>query len=325
MKIFTQEIKNLPWQEKPEKDMSPVWRYTNNPIIKRYPHENVARIFNSGVLPYNNEFIGIFRADTLTGVPYLYLGYSKNGIDWTYEKLPIQVQDEKGKIISYIYMYDPRLIKIENDYFIVFCTDNHGATIGIITTKDFKTFIKKEDPFLPFNRNGVLFPRRINGDFVMMSRPSDSGHTPFGDIFISKSPDLVYWGKHRYLMSKNNFWWENVKIGGGCNPIETDVGWLVFYHGVTGTCNGFVYSMGGVILDKDNPEKVLYRCKNFLLTPSTDYEERGFVPNVIFPCSALCDSKTGNIAIYYGAADSYIGLAFTKCDLIIDYIIKNSD
>lgn len=99
-----------------------------------------------------------------------------------------------------------------------------------------KSFTRIENPFLPFNRNAVLFPRKINDKFMMLSRPSDSGHTPFGDIFISESPDMEYWGKHRHVMGKGSEWWQNVKIGGGAAPIETSEGWLLFYHGVTGTC-----------------------------------------------------------------------------------------
>ena len=135
---------------------------------------------------------------------------------------------------------------------------------------------------------------------------------------------MVYWGKHRHVMGRSAEWWESVKIGGGAAPIETSEGWLLFYHGVTGTCNGLVYSIGGAILDIDNPSKVLYRCENFLLTPEEWYEERGFVPNVCFPCATIHDSGSGKIALYYGCADSYVGLAFTKLDEIVDYIKKNS-
>ena len=131
---------------------------------------------------------------------------------------------------------------------------------------------------------------------------------------------MEFWGRHRHVMSKGSNWWESVKIGGGAAPIETSEGWLLFYHGVTGTCNGFVYSIGGAILDKDEPSKVLYRCGNFLLTPEKWYEERGFVPNVCFPCATLQDADTGRIALYYGCADSYVGLAFTTVDEVVDYI-----
>ena len=191
-------------------------------------------------------------------------------------------------------------------------------------TQDFKTFTRIENPFLPFNRNAVLFPRKIDGKFKLLSRPSDSGHTPFGDIFISESKDLEYWGKHRHVMGRGSEWWESVKIGGGAAPIETSEGWLLFYHGVSGTCNGLVYSIGGAILDIDEPSIVKYRCETFLLTPEEWYEERGFVPNVTFPCATIHDAETGRIAVYYGAADSYVGLAFTTVDEVVDYIKDHS-
>ena len=155
-----------------------------------------------------------------------------------------------------VYAYDPRLVKVEDTYYIIWCQDFYGAAIGMAETQDFKTFTRIENPFLPFSRNAVLFPRKINGNFCLLSRPSDSGHTPFGDIFLSESPDLVYWGKHRHVMGKGNEWWESLKIGGGAAPIETSEGWLLFYHGVSGTCNGYVYSIGGAILDIDNPSIV---------------------------------------------------------------------
>ena len=221
-----------------------------------------------------------------------------------------------------IYAYDPRLVKVEDTYYIMWCQDAFGPTIGIAKTTDFKTFTRLENPFLPYNRNAVLFPRRINGNFVMLSRPCDNGHTAFGDIFLTESKDMVYWGRHRHVMGRCENWWENLKIGGGAAPIETDKGWLIFYHGVVNTCNGYVYSIGAAILDINEPSKVLHRCSNYILTPEEWYEERGFVPNVCFPCAALTDADTGRIALYYGCADSYVGVAFTTVQEIYDYILK---
>jgi beta-1,4-mannooligosaccharide/beta-1,4-mannosyl-N-acetylglucosamine phosphorylase len=318
-------LPNMPWQERPEElKNSPVWRYNENPIIGRNPLKNVARIFNSAVVPYEGEFIGVFRGEQLNGISYIYLGYSKDGINWTFDENKIHFVDENGNDFMPKYAYDPRLVKVEDTYYIIWCTDFYGAAIGMAKTTDFKTFIRIENPFMPFNRNAVLFPRKLNGNFVMLSRPSDNGHTPFGDIFLSESPDLTYWGKHKHVMGKGSEWWQSLKIGGGAAPIETSEGWLLFYHGVSGTCNGFVYSIGGAILDIDNPSIVKYRCENFLLTPEEWYEERGFVGNVVFPCATLQDTDTGRIAIYYGAADSYVGLAFTEIGDIVDYIKDNS-
>ena len=173
---------------------------------------------------------------------------------------------------------------------------------------------------MPFNRNGVLFPRKIGGMYMMMSRPSDNGHTPFGDIYVSQSPDLEFWGRHRYMMGTikgNDSAWQSTKVGPGPAPIETDEGWLLIYHGVITTCNGFVYRMGAALLDLDEPWRVKYRSKDYLLAPWELYECVGDVPNVVFPCAALTDSATGRIAIYYGCADTVTGIAFTTVDELI--------
>lgn len=320
VKLYCDALPNIPWQDKPAGCAGPLWRYTENPIIRRNPIPGVARIFNSAVMPYEGAYIGVFRGEQTNGIPFIYLGRSNDAIHWDIEPEKIQFVNEAGEPFMPLYAYDPRLVKVEDTYYIIWCQDAYGAAIGMAKTTDFKTFTRVENPFLPFNRNAVLFPRKIDGKFKLLSRPSDSGHTPFGDIYISESPDMKYWGCHRHVMGKGSNWWENVKIGGGAAPIETSEGWLLFYHGVTGTCNGFVYSIGGAILDRDEPSKVLYRCGTYLLTPETEYEERGFVPNVCFPCATLQDAETGRIAIYYGCADSYVGLAFTTVDEVVNYI-----
>mgnify|MGYP000786648559 FL=1 len=157
----------------------------------------------------------------------------------------------------------------------------------------------------------------------MFSRPSDSGHTPFGDMYISQSPDMKYWGEHRHVMGPLKGW-ESKKIGAGPIPIETDEGWLCFYHGVLESCNGFVYSFSACILDKEQPWKVKYRCGEYLINPREIYECVGDVQNVTFPCATLCDAETGRIAIYYGCADTCVGLAYTTVDAVVDYVKSHS-
>ena len=326
VKIYGDAVKNMPWQEKPEGFEGDVWRHNNNPIIDWNPTKKSARIFNSAVLPYEDGFIGVFRADHKNGRPQLHLGRSTDALNWDIEDEEIHWVDEQGNDYQPSYAYDPRLVKIDDTYYIVWCCDFGGAALGLGMTKDFKTFVRLENPFIPFNRNGVLFPRKVNDKFLLLSRPSDSGHTPFGDIFLSESPDLVHWGRHRRVMTKGGQgWWQGTKIGSGATPIETSEGWLMFYHGVSGTCNGFVYSMGAAILDKDNPSKVLYRTRDYLLTPEKEYEITGFVPNVAFPCATLQDPETGRIAIYYGAADTYVAVAYAQVDELVKYIKENSE
>ena len=125
----------------------------------------------------------------------------------------------------------------------------------------------------------------------MLSRPSDDGHTPFGEIYYSESPDLVHWGRHRHVMAPVPLTWQSTKVGAGPTPIETDAGWLVLYHGVLTSCNGFVYSMGAALLDLDEPWRVLARGRDYLLSPQVLYEQVGDVPNVVFPGAALADHE----------------------------------
>ncbi len=324
--IIGPAVPNVPWQDRPEGCTDVVWRYNGNPVLGWNPIPRAARIFNSAVLAENGEFIGVFRADQKNGRATLFSGSSKDGLAWNIGPDPIQWVDEHGKPNPTSYAYDPRLVRIDDTFYIVWCDDMRGASIGLGRTSDFKVFTRMPNPLMPFNRNGVLFPRRVNGKYLLLSRPSDSGHTPFGDIFLSESPDLIHWGKHRFLMGKGGQgWWQGVKIGAGPIPIETTEGWLLFYHGVSTTCNGFVYSFGAVILDIDDPGKVKYRTRDYLLTPEKQYETTGFVQNVVFPCANVCDADTGKIAIYYGAADTCTALAFAQIDELIEHIKANSE
>ena len=310
-KILNSAIKNIPWQDKPADCTDPVWRYTENPIIDRTFVKNANSIFNSAVVPYKGGFAGVFRMDDRTREQYLVTGESADGIHW-------HLNNEK------IFPgYDPRLCEIDGKYYLSWVVPTErGTSIGIAVTEDFKTWDRKENAVLPVSRNGVLFPRKINGNYHLFSRPCDKGHTPYGDIFVSQSPDLTFWGKHRFVISPVNNW-EMTKVGAGPTPIETDEGWLCFYHGVITSCNGFTYSMGAMIVDRDEPWKVLHRADSYLLSPQTDYEFVGDVPNVVFPCAALADSETGRIAVYYGGADTVVALAFTTIDEVVNYIKEN--
>lgn len=316
-------LPNIPWEDRPEGCQDPMWRYSQNPIIPRNAIKRSNSVFNSAVVPFGDGFAGVFRCDDKRREMWLHAGFSKDGINWTIDEEPISFQCEDEEIGQFEYGYDPRVCFIEDRYYVTWCNGYHGPTIGIAYTFDFKTFHQLENAFLPYNRNGVMFPRKINGKFAMLSRPSDTGHTSFGDIFYSETPDLVHWGKHRHVMAPRG-WWQSTKIGAGPIPIETEEGWLVFYHGVLTSCNGYVYSFGAALLDLDEPWKVKYRTEPYLLSPQELYECVGDVPNVVFPCAALHDKDTGKIAVYYGCADTVTGVAFTQVDELIAFIKNNS-
>jgi beta-1,4-mannooligosaccharide/beta-1,4-mannosyl-N-acetylglucosamine phosphorylase len=312
----------IPWEDQPADSDKLIWRFSRNPIIPRDAIPTSNSIFNSAAVPFQNRFAGVFRIDNRKREMNLYRGFSNDGLAWQIDYDPITWSFPSPELSRFSHRYDPRVTWIEDRYYITWCNGYHGPTIGIGWTEDFSSFHFLENALLPFNRNGVLFPRKIKNRYVMLSRPSDNGHTPFGDIFLSQSPDMIHWGEHRFVMGTKGGW-ESTKIGAGPTPIETEQGWLLFYHGVLTSCNGFVYSFGAALLDLDEPWKVIARGEPYLLSPQKIYECVGDVPNVVFPCSALHEPETGRIAIYYGAADTVTALAFTTEQNILTFLKNN--
>jgi beta-1,4-mannooligosaccharide/beta-1,4-mannosyl-N-acetylglucosamine phosphorylase len=316
-------LPNIPWESRPISTSHILWRSSENPIIPWNVIPNSNSIFNSAVVPFNGQFAGVFRIDDTSRHMDVHAGRSVDGIHWDIDPHPISFVPSDPELARSEYKYDPRVCWLEDRYYITWCNGDHGPTIGIGYTDDFQTFHHLCNAFLPFNRNGVLFPRKIDGRYAMLNRPSDNGHTPFGDIYYSESPDMIFWGRHRHVMSAGGGW-ESTKIGAGPIPIETSEGWLLIYHGVLTSCNGFVYSFGAALLDLDQPWKVIHRARPYLMAPKMPYEISGDVPNVVFPCAALVDAPTNRIAVYYGGADTVVCLAYTYLDELLDWIKTNS-
>ena len=314
----------MPWQDRPAGCNEVIWRHDANPIIDRYSIPSSNSIFNSAVVRFGDGFAGVFRCDNRRVQMNIFAGFSKDGIHWDINHDPIEFECGNTDDIESTYKYDPRVTWIEDRYWITWCNGYKGQpTIGIGYTFDFQTFYQCENAFLPFNRNGVLFPEKINGLYAMLSRPSDSGHTPFGDIYVSYSPDMKFWGQHRLIMRPTPFEdsaWQCLKIGAGPIPIKTEEGWLVFYHGVIRTCNGYRYSMGAALLDLEQPDKVLHRSMEYLLAPATLYELTGDVPGVVFPCAAL--TAGDRCTIYYGAADTHVAMAHCHISELLEWLKK---
>jgi beta-1,4-mannooligosaccharide/beta-1,4-mannosyl-N-acetylglucosamine phosphorylase len=320
LKIYGQQpVANLPWEERPAGSTGPLWRFSRNPVVPRDLLPSSNSIFNSAVVPFHGGFAGVFRCDDWARRMELHAGFSEDGLNWQLGPDRIEFVCDDPEIGRFVYGYDPRVVKIDERYYVTWCNWYHGPTIGVGWTEDFQTFHQQENAYLPFNRNGVLFPRKLNGRFAMLSRPSDDGHTPFGDIFYSESPDLVFWGKHRHVMSPVANSWQSTKVGGGPVPIETSEGWLLIYHGVLTSCNGYVYSAGVALLDLEEPWKVIARSAPYVLSPQAAYERVGDVPNVGFPCAVLSDEPTGRLAVYYGAADTVTALAFGHVGDLVDF------
>ena len=295
-KIIGKALPNMPWQDKPAGYEKPVWRYDQNPIIPRDLIPTSNSIFNSAVVPFEGAYAGVFRCDSRALEMDIFAGFSEDGINWKINHDPIVFEPAPGcdpVVTEKVYRYDPRVCLIEDKYVITWCNGYHGPTIGVGYTYDFKTFYQCENAYLPYNRNGVMFPRKM------------------------------YWGKHRFVFGTGtSAGWDSKKVGPGPTPIETDEGWLMIYHGVLNSCNGFVYRFGVALLDIDKPWIVKERGWFYVFGPEKDYELSGDVPNVCFPCATLTDADTGRIAIYYGAADTVTGLAFTTVDELLTYMRK---
>lgn len=309
----------IPWEDRPAGHSRPIWRYSQNPVIPRDLLPTSNSIFNSAVVPFDGGFAGVFRCDDWTRKMQLHRGFSRDGVAWELDSEPIRFECDDPELATFVYGYDPRVVWMEDRFYVTWCNWYHGPTVGIAWTEDFETFHQLENAFLPYNRNGVLFPRKIGGRFAMLSRPSDDGHTPFGDVFYSESPDLRFWGRHRHVFGTVTNSWQATKVGPGPVPLETPEGWLALYHGVLTSCNGFVYSIGVALLDLDEPWKVTARAAPHVLAPETSYECVGDVPNVVFPCALLHDAETGRLAIYYGAADTVTCLAFAYSDELVQF------
>jgi beta-1,4-mannooligosaccharide/beta-1,4-mannosyl-N-acetylglucosamine phosphorylase len=297
-------------------------RYAGNPIITARAIPRANSIHNSAIVRFGKGYAGIFRVDEQDMNFVLHVGHSDDGIHWRIDPAPVRMRSDDPDIKVADHSYDPRITKLADTYYITWCNAaEHGPCIGLAATKDFKTFRQMENPLPTANRNCVIFPRKITGKYAILHRPSDRAHTPFGDIFYATSPDLIHWGCHRFVFGPIGGW-QSTKVGPGPVPIETKDGWLLIYHGVWTSCNGYLYYAGGALLDLDKPWKVLYRTKDYLLAPTELYERVGDVPNVIFPSSAIVEGD--RIRLYYGCADTCISMAEAKLSDVIRFVKTHS-
>lgn len=323
-------LPDMPWEERPAGSNEVLWRYSANPVIHRNALSTSNSIFNSAVVPFSRgkyRFAGVFRVDDTNRRMRIHPGFSVDGLHWDIDEEDCRFEGADPEVAHWVYGYDPRVTRLGDRYYVTWCNGYFGPTIGVAWTDDFRVFHQLENAFLPYNRNGVLFPRKINGRYAMLSRPSDTGHTGFGDIFYSESPDMEFWGRHRHVMSPAPFElsaWQCMKVGAGPVPIETSEGWLLLFHGVLHSCNGYVYAFGSALLDLEQPWKMKARSGPYLISPREIYELTGDVPNVTFPCATLHDSATGRLAVYYGCADTVTSLAFGYIPEIVEWTKQHS-
>ncbi len=214
---------------------------------------------------------------------------------------------------------DPRISKIDDIYWVTYvAVSRSGAATALMSSTDLVTFQRHGIIFPSENKDVVLFPERIAGDYVALHRPNPRSHFHPPQIWIARSPDLVHWGRHAPILSGVRSW-EGDRVGGGTPPILIDEGWLILYHGsATSPVTGEVgrYAAGVILLDRDDPSRVIARSSEPIMMPTTDYELNGFVPNVVFP-TALLDFGE-NLQVFYGAADTCVATALFSKRSVLD-------
>lgn len=217
---------------------------------------------------------------------------------------------------------DPRITLIDETYYITYVGVSREMSIctGLLSTTDFKRFRRHGIIFDADTKDVVLFPAMIHGKYQALIRPTASLNVRKPAILAAASPDLLHWGEYQFVMGCRSGLWDQDKIGPGVPPIHTPHGWLHIYHGVQRFPDNPIgtYQAGVFLTAPHDPSVVIARPEPPFFVPETDYEQQGYINNVVFPTGAVQDSKNNNqLLVYYGAADSRIGvIVFSLSDII---------
>lgn len=287
-------------------------RHPRSPILRasEWPYR-VHSAFNPGaVVLADGSTLLLCRVEDHTGLSHLSAARSTNGVDsWVIDAAPTLERDP-GKHPEELWgLEDPRITRLPelDRHAVTYAAFGKGGPgVALAMTSDFRSFERYGLVMPPDDRDAALLPRRIDGQFAMLHRPADDEGA---DIWISYSSDLRSWGTHRpVLRARRGGWWDAAEVGLGPPLIETAKGWLMLYHGVRRTASGTLCRLGAALLDLAVPERCIARGASWIFGPEELYEIEGDVPYVVSPCGVTCpDGDTLNL--YYGAADSCIGLA----------------
>ena len=302
-------------------------RSENNPIItyKDLPYR-ANSVFNAGVTEFENETLLLLRVEDDRGQSHLTVARSKDGIsNWCIEDKPSIAPDPSNFPEDKWGVEDPRISYLEEigKYAIAFVSySENGPLVSLALTKDFKSFERKGAVLPPNDKDAALFPKKINGEWVMLHRPYPGDVADGAHVHISYSSDLVNWDRRKVILrAREGGWWDARKIGLNTQPLPTEHGWLISYHGVRQACAGCIYRLVLALLDTDNPEIVTHRSDEWMFGPKESYELQGDVGNVVFPCGWL--KKDNELRLYYGAADTSIALATAKFDEVLEQLLLN--
>jgi predicted GH43/DUF377 family glycosyl hydrolase len=263
-------------------------------IVKTWPKHT------PGLNTSDSRLVVVGRDTFLTSISHFRRARSRDGLHFEVDSQPAYSSQHALEAFG---VEDPRITKIEDTFWINYtAVSSAGITTALASSKDLVSFERHGIIFSPPNRDVTLFPEKIGGRYLTLHRPmpEDIGRPA---IWLASSPDLLAWGEHRLLASARPGMWDDLKIGGGAVPFRVTVGgrsaWLAVYHGVT--ASPLTYSLGALLLDGEDPSRVLGRSKEPILFPEAPYELKGFFANVIFTCGLCVEGD--RVRIYYGASD----------------------
>ena len=303
-------------------------RHRRNPILTAadWPYP-VHTVFNpaAALLPDGTTLL-LCRVEDSRGHSHLCAARSANGVDgWQIDPQPTMPADPENYPEELWGIEDPRITYVPelSQYAIVYTAyTRDGPGVALALTRDFQKFERYGLIMPPEDKDAALLPHRIGGNWALIHRPVSA---PRAHMWISYSPDLRHWGSHKLILeARRGAWWDANKIGLSPPPLETPQGWLVIYHGVRMTAAGCIYRLGLALFDSDQPEHLLKRGDEWVFGPEEPYEQRGDVGNVVFPCGYTIAEDGDTIRIYYGAADTSIGLATGSIKAMLAWLDEHS-
>lgn len=303
-------------------------RHPSNPILTpaNWPYP-VNSVFNPGAILFEGTTLLLCRVEDRRGHSHLCVARSANGVDnWQIDPQPTLLADPQKYPEEMWGIEDPRITYIPElgKYVIAYTAYTRGGPgVSLALTEDFRHFERLGMVMPPEDKDAALFPRRIGGYWALIHRPVG----PLGaHMWISYSPDLQHWGRHRLMLeARRGAWWDAYKIGLSAPPIETPKGWLVIYHGVRHTAAGALYRLGLALFDLENPERCLKRSREWIFGAEQNYERHGDVNNVVFPCGYTLAPDGDTLNLYYGAADTSIALASGSVHELLAWLDQHGD
>jgi predicted GH43/DUF377 family glycosyl hydrolase len=303
-------------------------RYSGNPILSRdnWPYA-VNSVFNAGAVRLaDGDTLLLCRVEDRRGLSHLTVARSQNGVDgWRVDATPTFPAEPREYPEEIWGIEDPRITYVPEleQYAIAYTSFARGGPgVSLALTRDFRSFERYGVIMPPEDKDAALLPRKIGGYWALIHRPMTSlgAH-----MWISYSPDLRHWGRHKIMLeARRGGWWDANKIGLCSPPIETAKGWLVLYHGVRKTASGSLYRIGVALFDLENPETCLQRGDSWMFGAEAAYERGGDVKDVVFPCGQTIGADGDTIYLYYGAGDSCVALATGSIRELLKWLDENS-